>query len=241
MIETAGIQPKKYARIAGILYLFLFFAGPFSFFYVPSVLLVPGDSAATFARLVESESVLRWGMAAESLIFLTEIALSVLLYVLLRPVNATIALMAMVARLVQSTIQGANLFTSSVALLLAKGSPGVPLEQAQSLATLALDTHASGVLITQFFFGFHCLLLGYLLCRAGYFPRILGILMAVAAVGYLVDSYGNLLQPQFSDVYTMIVAIPAVLAELSLTFWLLIKGVKLEKWQEVGMSGHQGS
>jgi hypothetical protein len=241
VIDQVVHRPLHYARVAGVLYLLLFLLGPFSFFYVPSVVLAPGDPSATLANLVAHESTFRWGMAAESFIFLTEIVLSVLLFALLRPVNPFLALMALLARVMQSTLQGANLFVSSAALLLAGGSVGFADGQTASLAMLALQTHESGVLVTQFFFGFHCLLLGYLLYKAGYFPKLLGILMTFAAAGYLIDSYGNLLEPRYAEVYAMVVAVPAVLAELSLTLWLLIKGVNMTKWREAVATGQSVS
>jgi hypothetical protein len=99
-------------------------------------------------------------------------------------------------------------------------------EQLNALVLTFLNMHTTGYLIAGVFFGVHCLLLGYLLYFSVSFPRVLGIFMAVAAVGYLVNSFGNFLMPQYKALFDAIVVGPAVIAELSLCLWLLIKGVK---------------
>lgn len=228
-------SPGKTARFAGILYLLLFFLGPFSFFYIPSQFHVAGDGVASLAKIVQNDMLFRTGIVSESLIFLTEIVLSVLLYLLLRPAGKGLALVAVIARLMQSAIQGVNLFTSATALKIATGSSmfaGFNAAQLGDLTLMALQGHDSGVMISQFFFGFHCLVLGILLMRAEFLPRWIGILIFIAAFGYLIDAYGHFLAPQYADIYGMIVGIPAIVSELSLTLWLLIKKVDEKVWHE---------
>jgi hypothetical protein len=94
-----------------------------------------------------------------------------------------------------------------------------------------LDAFNSGWLIGLVFFGLHCLLLGYLVYRSGYLPGILGILLMVAGIGYLVDSFANFLLPDYNDyatVFLVIVAVPALLAEVPLCLWLLWKGANVK-------------
>ena len=233
--SLASFSPKKTARVAGVLYLLLFFLGPFSFFYIPSQFHIVGDGTASLARIVESEALFRTGIVSESLIFLTEIVLSVLIYLLLRPAGKGLAMIAVIARLMQSGIQGVNLFTSAFALNIATHGAmfgGLDATQLGDLALLALHGHNSGVMISQFFFGFHCIFLGLLLMRAEFLPKWIGILLLVASAGYLIDAYGYFLAPQYGAIYGMIVGIPAVVSELSLTLWLLIKGVDETVWKQ---------
>ncbi|MCB2197937.1 DUF4386 domain-containing protein [bacterium] len=228
-------SPGKIARVAGILYLLLFFLGPFSFFYIPSQFHVAGDGVASLAKIVENSALFRGGIISESLIFLTEIVLTVLLYLLLRPAGKGLALVAVIARLMQSGIQGVNLFTSATALNIANGGAlfsGLDAAQLGDLTLLALQGHESGVMISQFFFGFHCTVLGILLMRAEFLPKWIGILIFIASFGYLIDAYGYFIAPQYADIYAMIVAIPAVVSELSLTLWLLIKKVDEDIWHQ---------
>src|SRR6185295_5139210 len=90
---------KKTARIAGVLILIMAVFAPFSIIYLPSILIVPGDAAATTNNMMASEGLFRLGIVSDSLVFLIEIVLVVLLYVLLKPVSKTLSLVAAFARL----------------------------------------------------------------------------------------------------------------------------------------------
>ena len=89
--RTAETSPFVYARVAGLLLLFIVVIAPFSQLYVPSTLIVPGDATATADNIEASGWVLRLGIVGDSLVFLIEIVLCVLLYVLLRPVSRTLS------------------------------------------------------------------------------------------------------------------------------------------------------
>jgi hypothetical protein len=94
---------------------------------------------------------------------------------------------------------------------------------------LSLEAFNSTWLIGLIFFGLHLALLGYLIVKSTYVNSIIGFLLIVAAAGYLIDSFANFMLPNYddyADIFMAIVAIPGVVGELSLTFWLLIKGMK---------------
>ena len=80
------------------------------------------------------------------------------------------------------------------------------------------------------FFGFTCLARGYLIFKSGYFPKVLGVLLQVAGVSYLLNSFALLLAPSFAQAISPGVLVPALVGELSLTLWPLIKGVNVERW-----------
>jgi len=84
-------------------------------------------------------------------------------------------------------------------------------DQLDALVLLFLNAHGYGVFIWQLFFGFHLLVLGYLIFKSGYFPRILGILMVLGSLGYLLDSYGNILFPNYAEIFGVIVGVTAVI------------------------------
>src|SRR5262245_2027491 len=96
----------KTSRIAGILYLLIAVVAPFSMLYVPSQLIVPGDAARTASNVMSSEGLFRFGVASDSIVFLIEIGLTALLYILLQPVNITLSLVAAFSRLAMTIIQG---------------------------------------------------------------------------------------------------------------------------------------
>jgi hypothetical protein len=95
-----------------------------------------------------------------------------------------------------------------------------------------MDVNAFVIIIWGVLFGFHLLLLGYLVYRSGFWPRLLGILLIVGGIGYLLQSYGHFLAPQFDDILATVVIVLSVPGELAFTVWLLWKGVDVEQWEE---------
>ena len=143
--RTAGTSPRTYARIVGVLYLVIFFVGPFAFFMGRTSVVVPGDPTATVDNLMASESMFRLGMVAETLIILIEIVVSAILYVLLRPVSRPLSLASTLARFGQSILQAVNLFTAVPALLLLGGAGYVAAfepDQLNALVLLFMDVNA---------------------------------------------------------------------------------------------------
>ena len=226
---------RRTARIAGFLYLIILVLAPFSMMYVSSALIVPGDARATVRNIVASEGLFRLGIVSDSIIFLTEIALSVMLYVLFKAASKTLSLIAAFSRLGESFILGVNVIIHLFVLLLLSGAdylkafePG----QLHTLVLLFLNAHNDGILVSQVFFGFHLFFLGFLLVKSGYFPRILGILIFLASAGYLIESFGNFLLPDYADILSWIVVVFGVVGELPFIFWLLFRGVNVEKWKK---------
>src|SRR5215210_8645313 len=233
--RTAQTSPLVYARFAGLLALSLLVLGPFSQLYVPSTLIVPGDATATANNIGASGWVFPLGIVSDSLIFLIEIVLSVLLYVLLRPVSRALSLVAAFARLAMAVIQGINLLPYFIALLLLSGAGYLTVfeaDQLDALALLFLNAHQYGDYIWQVFFGLHLFVLGYLILKSGYFPRILGVLVVFGSLGYLTDSFGNFLYPNYDEIFGWVVGVTAVIGELPFFLWLLIKGVNVQRYNE---------
>jgi len=178
--RTAETSPLVYARVAGILYLIIAIAAIFGPTFVRSNLIVPGDAATTANNIMASQSLFRAGIVSYLVIFLSEIVLSVLLYVLLKPVSKTLSLIAMVFRLAMTTIHGINLLNQFFALLLLSGAGYLTVfetDQLHTLVLLFLNAHEYGWWIGIVFFSLHVFLLGYLVFKSGYFPRILGVLL----------------------------------------------------------------
>ena len=215
--RTAETSPLIYARLTGLLLLLLVVVGPFSQLYVPSTLIVPGDATATADNIRASESLFLSGIVGQSVVFLTEIVLTVLLYVLLRPVSRTLSLVAAFARLAMAVIQGINLLPNFIALLLLSGAGYLSVfeaDQLDALVLLFLNAHGYGVYIWQMFFTLHLFVLGYLIFKSGYFPRILGVLVVVGSLGYLIDSFGNILFPNYEAIFGVVVAVTSIFGEL---------------------------
>lgn len=225
-------SPKNTARTAGILYLLVILCAGFSQGYVRESLIVVGDATATAQNIIHSEWLYRLGFVSDLVAFLCDLIISVLFYMLLKPVNKTIALIAAFLRLLaHPAIASINLLNHFIALQLLSGADylaAFDTNQLHALVLLFLDMHAVGYLIGGAFFGLHLFFLGYLLFKSALFPNILGILIGLAAAGYIIESFGTFLFPKYKDVYTWLVTVPAVIGELSLALWLLIRGVKTQ-------------
>ena len=227
---------KTIARVTGVLYLIIIICAGFSEGYVRSSLITPGDATATAHKITASEGLFRLGFVSDLIAFLSDLAVSVLLYILLRPVNKTLSLLAASLRLLaHPAIASVNLLNHFIALLLVSGADYLSVFEADQLhafVLLFLNLHRYGYLIAGAFFGLHCSVLGYLLFKSTFFPKILGVLLVVASAGYLIESFGNFLFPGYEALLVWMVAAPAGIAELSLCLWLLVKGVNVQQWQQ---------
>jgi hypothetical protein len=225
---------QRYAKLAGALYLLIAVLSGFVHFYVPGKLIVSGDATTTANNIIASEGLFRMSIGSELVILLSEIVLSILLYVLLRPVSNTLSLVAAVSRLAMTTIHGVNLLSSFIVLLLLSGAGYLTVfapNQLHALVMLFLDAYTYGFTIGIVFLALHAFVLGYLIFKSGYFPKILGVLFIIAAFGYLIDSFSHAL---FANYKTGAVyfAIPIAIAEIAFPLWLLFKGVNAEQWEK---------
>ncbi|MAB08179.1 MAG: DUF4386 domain-containing protein [Rhodobacteraceae bacterium] len=211
-------QAQPMARLAGVLYLAIILLGLTSELALRGALLVPGDAAATAERILAAPGLLRASLAADTLMALADVALAVLLYLLLRPVNGGVALAAMVFRLVQAALIAMSLLFQQAALLTldAGGDP--------ALALGAMEMHGHGYDLGLVFFGVNSLLTGWLLWRSGWVPRALAGLLALAGLVYLSGSFLLFLAPAQAAAFQMAYVIPVV-AETGFCLWLLIRGL----------------
>lgn len=226
MSNIPAVAPRgRYARAAGALYLIIIVLGIFSEVGVRSQLVVRGDAAATAANIIRSEMLFRIGFVSDVVVFLCDVAVAALLFVLLRPVNRTLSLVAAGFRLTGTAIYGVNLLNQMAALLLATGGPApgpFTQDQSQALALFFMDVHRHGYDLGLVFFGVHCLVLGYLLARSASVPRILGVFMVLAGAVYIVGSFTLFLFPLFASAVAPFYAVPLI-GELALCGWLLVK------------------
>ena len=213
--------------MAGSLYLSLLPFGVYSFVYVPSVLFVPGDAAATSRNIMASEWLFRSGMMSHVISQVLVVFLALTMYRLLRDVHNNHAVVMVVMALVCIPISVfAEVHNLAVLRLLSYANDGsLPSAEAQVQTMFFLDIHRSGVLLAQVFWGLWLVLLGSLVFRSGFLPRWLGIAVLMAAVGYLIDSSAHVLLPGRAAVSQF-----TAIGELLFPLWLLIKGVDVERW-----------
>jgi hypothetical protein len=222
---------NKTARMAGFLYLAIAVLSAFGLVYVPSLLIVPGDAAATAHNIVTSESLFRLGFMSNLLAFTVNVFVALLLYKLLKPVNQSMAALMVILILVGLGIAMLNELNQFAALLLLSGADHLTAfttVQLQALASLFLDLYHHGFSIAHIFWGLRLFPLGYLVFKSGFLPRVIGVLLVIAGVGYLVDFTLFFLFPAS----TVTVSEFTFVGEVFLLLWLLIMGVNVERWEK---------
>jgi hypothetical protein len=228
--HIAAASLNRTARVAGGLYLLIAVFAPFSMVFVPSRLIVPGDAATTASNVMASEWLFRLGIASDSIVFLIEIVLTVLLYVLLKPVSKTLALVAAFSRLAMTVIQGINVLNLVFVSLLVGGAGYLTAfapNQSHALVLLFLNAHAAVALIWGLFFGLHLFTLGYLVYTSGYIPRTLGVVLILVSGCYFTQSFGTLLLPKYEAIFASVGYLSMI--EIAFPLWLVMKGVQIEQ------------
>src|SRR5262245_51981282 len=232
--HEVGTSPRALARLGGVLYLIIIVAGLFGEAFVRDRLIVSGDAAATAGNLRASELLWRAGIAGNLFHLACAVALTLIFYVLLRPVGRDLALLAAFFDLVSIVIEATSKLYLVAALFPLRSAEYLKVfepEQLHALAYLSIRSHSYGFGISLIFFGCACLVLGYLIYRSGYLPRFLGVLMQIAGLCYLTNSFALILAPALANRIFPAILVPAFIGEASLCLWLIVKGVDLEKWK----------
>ncbi len=223
------ISPRFLARMAVLLAVLEGEAQVWGQLRIPGRLIVSTDAAATAANILGHESLFRLGLALSVLAVAFNVARTVVSYVLFRPVGRTVALLMAFFGLVAIALQaGSILFELPVLIVLKSGKDfgAFNVEQLQSLALIFLKWNGQASNLYLAFFGFCCMLAGYAIYKSTFLPRILGVLMVIAGVGYstyLWPPLANYLYP-----YNLALGV----GELLLGLWLLVFGVDIERWKE---------
>ena len=226
---TVTSSPKRLARVAGILYLIVGIFGGFVLAYVTPMLYVPGDAAASAAKVVANAGLVRFAVLADLLQATVFVFLGMTLYLLLRHVhkNAATAMVILVA--IATTIMCLDKVFQFAALRVATDSfyaLTFGVAGSNALVLLLLDMHNYGYLIAQIFFGLWLVPLGYLAYRSGMFPRALGVVLIVAGASYLVDLLAAFLIPDVRAAIHPFLAAPPAIAEIWMLGYLLVFGVR---------------
>lgn len=228
--QIAEISQRQAARIAGSAYLILNVLALFANFLVLDRLTEPGDAAATVSNIAESEMLFRGGIVAFITVFVADAVVAWGLYIFFRRVNRDLSLLTAWFRLLYTAMSGIALLNLGiVGLLMGDAATALGAGQRNAQAMLFLDAYHYGWAIALVCFGIHVLLLGFLVLRSDDAPSIIGVLLLMAGVGYLMNSLARFLLPNFqdySDLLLLLLAVPAIAGEFSLTGWLLLRGGK---------------
>ena len=224
-------SPRFQARMAGVISLITTTSGFAAF--VRGSLIVYGDAAATAHNILAHELLFRLAFIGDVIAFLY-ILYTLLLYNLFKPVDERVSLLAAIVSLVGCTIGALVSVLELAPLVILRGAQSwraFSMEQLQALALMSLRLHDDGYTVSMVFFGSYNLLIGYLIFRSTFIPRILGVLLAVSGLCYLVNCFANFISPAFAAHLVPYILIPGA-AELLLAVWLVVMGVNIQRWNE---------
>ncbi len=218
---------KRQSRIAALLYFLNGLPAPFALLYVPSVLIVRGDAAATANNVRNAEGLLRAGMAVELFSATMVIFAMLAFYQLFKAVSKKHALAMIVLMLVSTPISYLNVLNDIAALTFARGpaflSSVFDKTQMDAFVLFFFRLHNHGIVLAQIFWGLWLFPFGILAIRSGFIPRFVGVATIVAGCGYLINSTIALLLPAAHGIGDLAMILGA--GELAF-FWMLFRGAK---------------
>jgi len=231
------LQNANYsARLAGFLYLLIAVFGAFAIAYVPGQIVISGDGTKTAENLLSQVPLVRAGIVADTVVIGAELWLTMLLYHLLKPVDAGKSMLAAMARFGMILIMAVNLLMNVVGFQLVTGgfgSTGLDPHQTASVALILFEAHQVGVYVWGMLFALHLYVLGALVYRSGYLPRALGGAMRVGSLGYLIEGAVKITSVENEFLSYLVIGLLTIvtLAEISFALWLLVRGINRDRWR----------
>jgi len=235
MQRITEASPRSKARMAGVSYLLGSLTSVFGQMVVLGMLVVPASATATAANILSHQSLFRLGFVASLMTVPFHLVWAVLFYGLFKPVNRSVSLLAGFVLLLGCAMWALSSLFQLAPLLVLQGESSLSAfapEQLKALALMLIKLNAQAYDIGLVFFGFWCVLIGYLIFRSTFLPRIIGMLEVLAGFGYLT----LLWRPLAHYLYPLNLALAGP-GEISLMLWLLVKGVNEQRWKEQASLG----
>jgi hypothetical protein len=223
-------SPRLMARIAGVFYLLTILTGIFAQAFISERLIVFSDAAATATNILTNKTYFQFGFTVYLIEMASQIVMTALFYVLLKPAGKSISLVAAFLGLAGCVIKTFSRVFYIAPLFVLGGAPYLSVfsaQQLQALALLLLKVNDQGAGVALAFFGFATLLKGYLIFRSTFLPRILGVLSAIAGLGWL-----TFLHPPLGYRLFPYVAAVGLLGSAAQIVWLLVFGLNEQRWNE---------
>lgn len=227
---------NQMAKAAGFLYLIMILAGGFAEAFVREGLTVSANATATAHNILASEQLYRFGLVADLVTLICGTILSLIFYILFKPVNRNLSLLALIFSIIASAVMAVNLLNQLAPLLLLHNTAylkAFSMEQLQTFSLFFLNLQSQGYNISLLLFAFYFPIIGWLVYHSNFLPRILGVIYTMAGLGYLINSLAWFLFPHFAAYLFPYVLLPAFIGETSMSLWLIFKGVDFKKTSEI--------
>jgi hypothetical protein len=227
-MEEKTTSRKKFARLAGLIYVLFSLQAPLALLYVPSHIMVEGDPAATTHNILAHEFMFGLSIVSQFTGNILYVLLVLMLYRLLRGVNEYQAKLMVVLVVMQATLVFLFETFHLTSLIIAKGEILKTLqpEQKQNLIMLLLNIHGYGNTTLEIFWGLWLVPFGLLVYKSGFIPRILAWCLLIGALGWVVDCVSFLLFPGANAFFSPYVMVTGAIGEFPIMLWLLIMGVR---------------
>jgi len=226
-----AIEPEQHtaAKVAGFLYLFTMVIQLLADFYLRAPLIVHGDGVQTAKNIVASERLFRLSIVSGLMTVAGEMILLVALYIVLKPINRNVALVAAFWRLAKCVIFAVIALGDFVALRLLSGAGylrAFETKQVQALAGLFISARHDGGFIGGVFLGLGSTVFAYLWLRSRYIPRGLAAWGIFSSLVLAIGILGMMVFPGLASVVGPAYWAPIFMFEVTLGLWLLVKGIQ---------------
>ena len=169
------ISIQRAARIAGSSLLIMFFLALIFILVILSNIIIPADAATTVKNIKANELLFGIAIFGYFIILGLDVVVALALYIVLKTANKNLALLQAVLRLLYTTIMVISLI---------------------ALIFLFVDVYSYGELFAYIFFISHLFILGCLVYKSGYIPRVLALFLIIGSFGYVISLYGSYFLPK---------------------------------------------
>lgn len=227
-IYTVDESQRKAAKVVGAMYLFGFVA-VFDELYVRGRLIIDNNAVETARNIMAHERLFRLGIAVDLIEMASMVVLLTALYVILKAVNQNLALLAAFWRLMEAAICVVMTLSSFDVLRVLSGADYLRVFEAdrvQALASIYVGAHGAGYNVAEMFLGLGSTVFGYLWFKSRYIPRVLAAWGVFSSLLVATCTFASVIFPSFQDMSFPVCYLPIAIFELTMGFWLLIKGLR---------------
>jgi len=224
---------RKAAKVAGVMFLFSLIVPSLNWAFILSKLVVAENVIATANNIMANEFQFRIGISIELIMSVGLIVLGLALYIVLKPVNKNLALLALLLKLVEATMAAGIVLVSFIALQVLNGGAYITIftpEQLQVPVGLILNVHTAVFSIPMVFLGLDMMIFSYLFFKSKYIPRILASFGILSFALIFIHALMFILAPNYATmpINQVIFWAPSGIFEIIIGIWLLSKGLKVE-------------
>jgi len=235
--KTARIvdtSQRKVVRVAGFMFLFSLIVPLLNWTFILSKLIVAENVIATANNIMANELLFRIGISIELIMSVGLIVLALALYIILKPVNKNLALLALLWKLAEAIIVAVIVLISFIALQILNGEAYLTvftLEQLQAPVGFLLNEHTVLYSIPMVFLGLDMIVFSYLFFKSKYIPKILAGFGILSFALIFIHALMYIITPKYATmlINQIIFYAPSGLFEIIIGIWLLFKGINVQQ------------